>query len=208
MTAVANKTFRADLFYRISTVTLRVPPLRERKADLQAIAERMLAQRGAAGKTLSPDAWEKITSYAWPGNLSELRNVLERALLTREGDSDPIQADDIRFDQSFTGGGPSADATLEQVEREHIERALEVEKGRVKDAARRLGIPRSTLYQKIKNFGIPLPVRGLRQTSGTTMKAVRDPIPRFSGEVKVKLPPEVGATDDRGADDDGKAGAS
>jgi DNA-binding NtrC family response regulator len=210
VSAATNKTFRADLFYRISTVTLRVPPLRERKADLQPIVERMLTQRGAAGQKLTPEAWEKITSYSWPGNLSELRNVLERALISRK-EGDAITAEDIRFDQSFTagGGGPSnVDATLEQVERDHIERALEAEKGRVKDAARRLGIPRSTLYQKIKNFGIPLPVRA-RQTSGTTMKAINQPIPRVSGEVKIKLPGgDEGDDEDAPGDGDNKAGVS
>jgi transcriptional regulator of acetoin/glycerol metabolism len=96
---------------------------------------------------------EKLSAYPWPGNIRELENVLHRALLLRR--SDLVSADAVRFD---TEGRPSA-TTLEQMEREYIARALTAEMGRVADAARRLGIPRSTLYQKIKNYGIQLPAR-------------------------------------------------
>jgi DNA-binding NtrC family response regulator len=165
--AVERGSFRADLFYRISTVTIRLPSLRERLEDLPEIVEQLLTEQGAPHVPLARDAWDKIKSYAWPGNLRELKNVLHRALILRDGEA--IAGSDVRFDNGgrSSGGfqaatpadGPLSTRTLEAVEREHITNALVAENGRVKDAARRLGIPRSTLYQKIKNYGISLPAR-------------------------------------------------
>ena len=179
LAAVDAKSFRADLFYRISTVTLHVPALRDRQADIVPLAQHVLRQAGAPDVELAAGAWNKITSYMWPGNIRELKNVLQRALLLKRGDV--VTADEIRFDSeqrnsgtmqavrfqmpasvpqpppSFARAPPSS--TLEEMERMHIKRALAAEGGRVKDAAQRLGIPRSTLYQKIKNYGIRLPYR-------------------------------------------------
>jgi DNA-binding NtrC family response regulator len=185
LTAVEGRTFRADLFYRISTVTLRMPSLRERTSDLPPMLNEMLAQEGG-GATLTAAAWDKIASYSWPGNIRELKNVIQRALLLRRGEE--ISADDIRFDSDVRPSGtlramprlateptltPTPEkmatpitaradvkpSTLGEMEQIHIRRALAAENGRVKDAALRLGIPRSTLYQKIKNYGIQLPFR-------------------------------------------------
>jgi len=168
LTAVEQRTFRADLFYRISTVTLRLPSLRERGEDLVPLVQQVLLQEGLPNVSLNRDAWEKISSYAWPGNIRELKNVLHRALILRQGDL--VTADDVRFDSDARSSSSkieirppvdrSSTRTLEEVEKEHIAHALAAENGRVKDAARRLGVPRSTLYQKIKNYGIPLPLRG------------------------------------------------
>ncbi|MBX3207301.1 MAG: sigma-54-dependent Fis family transcriptional regulator [Labilithrix sp.] len=167
LTAVEQRTFRADLFYRISTVTLRVPSLRERTADLVPLVEHVLAQEGAPNMSLTREAWDKIEAHPWPGNIRELKNVLRRALILRRGEV--ITADNVRFDgdartsssalEAAPASEPVPSGTLEEVEREHIARVLAAENGRVKDAARRLGIPRSTLYQKIKNYRIPLPAR-------------------------------------------------
>ncbi|MFO0676225.1 MAG: sigma-54 dependent transcriptional regulator [Polyangiaceae bacterium] len=171
LAAVSEKRFRADLYYRISTVSITVPSLRERREDLVPLAYQVLADLGAEGIELTVDAKEALLDHPWPGNLRELKNVLERALLRRDGDG--IRADDIAFDTpSVTGmlvapiapssgsalgtpAPPSSSArTLSEVEREHIEQALLAERGRVEAAARRLGIPRSTLYQRIKGYGI------------------------------------------------------
>ncbi len=190
LSAVDLRVFRADLFYRISTVTLRTPSLRERMEDLPLLVDQILRQERAPDVTLSSGAWDKINGYTWPGNIRELKNVLHRALILRQGNV--VAADDVRFDgdarpsattaaaplsapslSSLTVATPSAgipvetpssSRTLEEVERDHIARALIAENGRVKDAARRLGIPRSTLYQKIKNYKLPLPARSKGST--------------------------------------------
>jgi DNA-binding NtrC family response regulator len=162
LAAVESKTFRADLFYRISTVTLTMPSLRERRADIPALVAQILQFERAPEVGLTEEAWQKITGYSWPGNIRELKNVLHRALMLRQDDT--ISANDVRFDGDVRPADPSSSQTLEQIEREHIVRTLDAENGRVKDAARRLGVPRSTLYQKMKHHGIPLAAR----TRGTT----------------------------------------
>jgi len=168
---VARSSFRADLYYRISTVTITIPPLRDRKEDLLRLAHHMLQDLGAPSVELAPDARQSLLDHAWPGNLRELRNVLERALMSHS--DDVIRASELRFDRtkrpSVAPLGASArprtgsSRTLSEVEREHIRSALLAEGGRVEAAARRLGIPRSTLYQRIKAHGID--TRDLRRAS-------------------------------------------
>jgi DNA-binding NtrC family response regulator len=160
--AVTQKTFRADLYYRISTVTIVVPSLRERLADVVPLAYHMLASLGADEIELAADAKQALLDHRWPGNLRELKNVLERALLLRTGHT--LLATDLRFDIPGSASEPPPASkrlaasgtmrTLSEVEREHIRSALDAEGGRVEAAARRLGIPRSTLYQRIKDYGI------------------------------------------------------
>jgi transcriptional regulator with GAF, ATPase, and Fis domain len=174
--AVARGAFRQDLYYRISTVTLTMPPLRERREDLLPIAAEMLARlAGGTSVPISDSAADKLHEHSWPGNLRELRNVLERALLRRR--SEAIQPGDLCFDPvkgnidktrfhaasppppvlrapSRLLGDEAGTATRDEIEREHIELALAVENGRVMAAARRLGISRSTLYSKMKLYAI------------------------------------------------------
>jgi DNA-binding NtrC family response regulator len=158
-----ERKFRSDLYYRISTIPLRVPPLRERPEDIPALARRLVegfsADLGRRGLGLSSAAEDRLGQYSWPGNVRELRNVLERALLL--SGRDLIEADDLRFEGpgaiAAEGVGPGAPLTLEELERQHIARVLEGLGGRVAEASQRLGIPRSTLYQKIKKYGITSP---------------------------------------------------
>jgi DNA-binding NtrC family response regulator len=157
-----EKKFRSDLYYRISTIPLRVPPLRERTEDIPVLARGLLeglaADLGRRGLRLSSEAEERLGRYAWPGNVRELRNVLERALLL--AGRDVIEADDLRFEDAAVPSPtllPGATVTLEELEKQHIARVLQDLGGRVAEASHRLGIPRSTLYQKIKKFGIALP---------------------------------------------------
>ena len=157
---VREKRFRNDLFFRINTVPLRVPALRERVEDVPALAEQILeglaARWGFAKIALSADASEALRSHSWPGNIRELRNVLERAVLL--SGSPLIERRDLRFEAAEPAAAPyDLDRTLIEVERQHIERVLRAEGGRVEAAAKRLGIPRSSLYQKIKRFGIEAP---------------------------------------------------
>ena len=154
---VREKRFRQDLYFRISTIPLVVPSLRERREDVPALAEQILealaARWGHARITLEPDAAAALSAHSWPGNIRELRNVLERAVLLSGRSALGVR--DLRFEAAEATAAPyELDRTLIEVEREHIERVLRAEGGRVEAAAKRLGIPRSSLYQKIKRFGI------------------------------------------------------
>lgn len=150
--------FRSDLYYRISTIPLVVPALRERAEDIPVLTRYLLAKYAAdLGRTdleLSSDAERALQAYAWPGNIRELRNVLERAALLSERRI--LLAADLRFDDAAKRETPTYDSrlTLLELEHRHIELALTEEQGNVERAAKRLGIPRSSLYQKIRKFQI------------------------------------------------------
>jgi len=159
---VRSGAFREDLFFRVSTLPLRLPALRERLEDLPVLAERLIARAGLRRVSLSQDALERLAAHAWPGNVRELRNVLERALVLGEGDV--LRAGDLRLEARPAPA--AAGASLDEVERAHILRVLADEDYRVAEAAERLGIPRSTLYQKLKVFGLQLP---------RSRRRVRDP---------------------------------
>ncbi len=155
---VAEHTFRSDLFFRISTIPLTVPPLRERIEDLPVLAEHLLARIAIdLGRhiELTADAQAALAAHTWPGNIRELRNVLERAVLLNR--SDVLTAENLRF-EAVGSMAPANESglTLMDVERRHIARALAEENGQVARAAKRLGIPKSSLYQKIKKYGIEL----------------------------------------------------
>jgi DNA-binding NtrC family response regulator len=167
---VQEKKFRSDLYFRISTIPLRVPAMRERVEDIPILARQLLAglsnDLGRRGLRLSPEAERALAAYSWPGNVRELRNVLERAALLCG--RDVLEASDLRFETTAGpvapsapmpgfAAAPGANLTLEELERSHIERVLSELGGRVTEASQRLGIPRSTLYQKIKRFGLAVP---------------------------------------------------
>jgi DNA-binding NtrC family response regulator len=161
MQSVREMKFREDLYFRISTFHLRIPPLRERVEDIPVIANSLL--RNLANdlareqQELSPGAESLLKSYSWPGNIRELRNVLERVALTC--DARIIEAQDLGLAQRVAAPAQNGDyesgLTLAELERQHIARVLHEEAGKVAQAAVRLGIPRSTLYQKLKVYGIP-----------------------------------------------------
>ena len=159
--ASREKRFRSDLYFRIATVPLIVPPLRERAEDIPLLARDLLtgikADLGRPAVELAPEAMTALQSYRWPGNIRELRNVLERALLLT--DRALIQRDDLQFETATprdSGGEDDLSLTLVELERRHLERILAAESGHVGRAATRLGIPRSSLYQKIKRYEIAL----------------------------------------------------
>ena len=146
--------FRSDLYFRVSTLPITVPPLRDRAEDLPVLLERMLLlMPGATGVSLSPAALAQLRAHSWPGNLRELRNVLERAVLHRRGDL--LQPEDLHL--TTDSGAAAAPSRLEDLERQHILKVLTEERYRVPETAERLGMPRSTLYQKLKEFGVQLP---------------------------------------------------
>jgi DNA-binding NtrC family response regulator len=158
---VQARLFRADLFYRVSAIQLAVPPLAERTEDLPALAQnlmnRLTDEWGRGPVEFTKAALLQLQKHGWPGNIRELRNVLERALLGAAGTC--IDAADLDFASSPRSGGGaesgfSSHLTLRELERLHIANVLREEGGHVERAAKRLNIPRSTLYQKIKAHGI------------------------------------------------------
>jgi len=157
---VEEKRFRGDLYYRISAIVLGLPPLRERTADILTLTRQFLdrfpASLGRGEVTLATDAIEALQAYPWPGNIRELRNVLERAVLLANRTT--LRAEDLALVRRVAPASGTNDAhtdlTLEELERRHIEAVLREESGRVESAARRLGIHRSSLYSKIKRYGL------------------------------------------------------
>jgi len=155
---VRENRFRQDLYFRISAFRLRIPPLRERVEDIPLLAtyllEHLSADLGTTAVELTASAMHALQTYAWPGNVRELRNVLERAMLL--SGKRVLEAKDLHFDSMGDGSAPERGVTktLEELEREHITRTLEQEQGHVESAAKKLGIARSSLYQKIKQYRI------------------------------------------------------
>jgi len=155
---VREKKFRDDLYFRISTIPLSFPPLRERIEDIPTVARYLLnkvsADLGRGELILDEDCIRALQAYSWPGNIRELRNVIERAVLL--SDQHCITIKDLHFDGHGSVGAPLMDTrlTLLELEKQHIERVLQEEHGKVESAAKRLGIPRSSLYQKIKKHQI------------------------------------------------------
>jgi transcriptional regulator with PAS, ATPase and Fis domain len=160
---VATGAFRADLYYRLAVVTLELPPLRERTADIPLIAAHMLAnladRYGLPAKQLSAEALAVLQAYPWPGNVRELRNVLEQ--LFAFAPSPVITVDDLppslvaasrgtrHVCPPLALPGTELKSALRSWEREAILRALEISGGNKSEAARRLGITRAALYRKL-----------------------------------------------------------
>lgn len=151
--------FREDLFYRLHVVPIRLPPLRERIADIVPLAEHFLSSAGG-GKTLTADAAAALVRYSWPGNVREIRNAMERAAVLVRGGQ--VTSADLAFLQeagSSTAGTidwpdedlPSAVARLEEM---LIRRALERSGGNRSEAAKMLNINRQSLYAKLKRYGL------------------------------------------------------
>jgi transcriptional regulator with PAS, ATPase and Fis domain len=138
------KSLRRDLFYRINVVTVMIPPLRERAADVPRLARAFLGRR----KKLAPEALELLEQHPWPGNVRELKNVIERALLVEDGDTvtpaalPPLEAGDLLATAARHGW------TLDELEERYIAEVLRQTKGNMTKAAAILGISRKTLWQK------------------------------------------------------------
>lgn len=156
---VREKKFRSDLYFRISTIPLTVPPLRERAEDIAALAETILqstiVEMGRPGVVFKGEALEAMRRYTWPGNIREMRNVIERAVLL--SGSRELGRRDLLFEtqgEAGTGWLNEGELTLEQMERKYIAWMLQQCSGKVVEVAKRLNIPKSTLYQKLKEYGI------------------------------------------------------
>jgi len=166
---IRDSRFRSDLFFRISTIPLLVPPVRERVEDIPTLAnhllERLSTELGYGRIEITPEAMRRLQSYSWPGNIREMRNVFERAVLL--SGNRVITERDLHFDQNdwpeSTTDNPGK--TLEQMERDYISQVLQAEGGRVEAAARRLDIARSTLYAKLKQYKLDAYARDASATS-------------------------------------------
>src|SRR3984893_10263783 len=159
--AVAAGTFRRDLFYRLNVVPLVVPPLRERTADIPLLVEYFVGRYAkAAGKTIRHicrQTLARLTAYNWPGNIRELQNVVERAVILSETDTFFVDESWLKLESPESRHPREGLSTLSDREVEIIEAALAECQGRTagpSGAAAKLGIPRSTLESKIRRFGI------------------------------------------------------
>ena len=178
-TEVLSKTFRQDLYFRLNGISLTIPPLRERPEEIEPLARRFLAAAAGPAKRrpprLTPDALESLEAYAWPGNIRELRNVVERALLFAEGNeiaAEHLPVEKMRLSRLVAASPPSASAAVpvaldpspakslspaEEAEYRKIVAALAEHGYNQTRAAKALGISRGTLIQRMKRYGIKRP---------------------------------------------------
>ncbi len=164
--AIRDGKLREDLFYRISALSVHLPPLRERRDDIMPLAnaflKRFAAQASRDVRGFKPDAIERLTAFDWPGNIRQLQNEVQRAVLLSEGDE--VAAADLSIAESRISASatpaPELDPSftlLEGVERNAIISTLKETHGNKLETAKRLGIGRQTLYNKIKAYGIETP---------------------------------------------------
>ena len=163
---IARGRFREDLFYRLNVIPIEVPPLRERKEDVPLLINhfiaRFAAENGKRPKTVSVEALAYFLSYDWPGNIRELRNMVERLVIMTPGDI--IGPDDLPVPlrpKDLASGGDAKERTLrearEAFERAYILSELRASEWNMTRTAERLGIERSHLYRKLKTYSITPP---------------------------------------------------
>ncbi len=157
--AIRDGKLREDLFYRISAISVYLPPLRERREDIMPLANAFLkkfaSQANRPIKGYTPSAIERLTAFDWPGNVRQLQNEVQRAVLLSEGEE--VDATDLSISKARTIGDEAQDTNftlLEGVERNAIVQMLKETGGNKLETAKRLGIGRQTLYNKIKAYGI------------------------------------------------------
>jgi two-component system nitrogen regulation response regulator NtrX len=156
---IAQKRFREDLYYRLSVVPLRVPPLRERPADVRPLTgyflEEFCRRNNFKGKTVDDDVFPVLERLPWPGNVRELRNVVERMAILTPGDR--ITLDSVPVELRLSRDGATRSSVQEArdaAEREHLLRALESSDWNVSSAARALGVERTNLHKRIRALGL------------------------------------------------------
>ncbi|HEV1288187.1 MAG TPA: sigma-54 dependent transcriptional regulator [Bryobacteraceae bacterium] len=148
-TAVAQGRFRSDLYHRLTQITMRVPPLRDRAEDVAPLAWHFLAQHDSS-LSFSPAALDVLTRHPWPGNIRELRNVVIRAAVLASGSE--IQPEDLPMEQADVRDEPPVAGSIEGMERKMIFDALHSTNGHQQKAAAKLGISRRTLSRKLKIY--------------------------------------------------------
>jgi transcriptional regulator with PAS, ATPase and Fis domain len=156
--ADANR-FREDLLYRINTVEILLPPLRERREDIPLLLDHFIAlyaqKYNFPAKRVSAAALAALTAHAWPGNVRALRHAVERAVIFSEGVVFEPTDFSLAAPRSSSAAAPSSDiSTLDDVEKSAIARALEKHQGNVSHAAQALGLTRTSLYRRKEKYGL------------------------------------------------------
>lgn len=155
--ALERGAFREDLLYRLNVIQLEIPPLRERRADIKALAEHLLVFFGRSNHrrflSFTDQALEALSGYAWPGNLRELRNVVERAVILCGSDRVGIESLPEKLHASPAMPRIGDPVSLDKVEEEHIRRVLATAKS-LQEAADILGIDQATLWRRRKQYGV------------------------------------------------------
>jgi DNA-binding NtrC family response regulator len=151
--------FREDLLYRLNTVVIHLPPLRERRADIDALAQHFLGVYGARYRRalagFEADALAALRAHAWPGNVRELAHAVERAVLMADPSATAIAARHLSLRPRLAGEPPPPeDLSLEEAERAFIEKVLARHNGDVRLAAEQLGMSRSALYRRLQQYGV------------------------------------------------------
>ena len=154
--AAAEGRFREDLLFRLNTVEIHLPPLRERREDIPALARHFLERQAARYRKelrgFEPDAMQAMLAYAWPGNIRELEHAVERAVLLASGPA--IAAEDLSLRPPVGSAAALEEMSLEDAERLLIRKALARYNGNVSQAADALGLSRSALYRRLERFGL------------------------------------------------------
>ena len=154
---VEDGTFRRDLYYRLNVVRIALPPLRSRRSDIprlaEALRERLAGSMNKKFTGFAPEAMETLVAHSWPGNVRELENAIERAMVV--GTPPLIRARDLPLGQAPRGEVPAgAPKSLADMERIHLQRVLDETGWNISRAARELDIDRTTLYAKIRRYGL------------------------------------------------------
>ena len=148
--------FREDLLYRINTINIEVPSLRERKDDIPVLAEFFMARYAEKYSKpylkLNADSITELSKYSWPGNIRELQHTIEKAVIL--SDSKTISPADLMLRTPSAKFADNSTSTLEEMEKLMIVKAIESQKGNMSVVAQQLGVTRQTLYNKIKKYGL------------------------------------------------------
>jgi two-component system response regulator HydG len=155
--AVRDGRFRADLYYRLNVIQIDLPPLRERVGDIEDLVNHYVKLLGGPQRSVSDEAMLRLSRYSWPGNVRELRNVIERMVVLSE--NDVLDVGDLPKEITESSESPSVSVrtggvSLKDAEKDAILAALAECRGNKKLAASKLKISRSTLYEKIKEYGL------------------------------------------------------
>ena len=161
MQLVSEKQFRMDLYFRLNIFPIRVPPLRERREDIPLLVKHFIAEYSSRMnrtiETIPPETMDVLTHYHWPGNIRELQNFMERAVILSPGRTLRAPLFDLRW---FSEPDPNIPVTLEEADRDHILKALKETNWRIggsQGAAARLGLKRTTLIHKMRKLGLSRP---------------------------------------------------
>jgi DNA-binding NtrC family response regulator len=153
---VAEGLFREDLLYRINTIHIEVPSLRERKEDIPLLADfflrRYCEKYSKAKANITSAGLEELYSYNWPGNIRELQHTIEKAVILSEGTT--IGPSDLMLRYNTASEIENGNHTLEEMEKQMIMKSIDKNGGNMSSVANQLGITRQTLYNKVKKYGL------------------------------------------------------